>query len=117
MPRPEQGFAPRVVRRAGRWCRRRPVLAAVCGAAGLIVAGAVWIVVTGVLARHELLAAQRSLESLRYQAAPGSPAAQATRTPEDAVREAAARAAGAHRLTTGPAWYAAAHMPVIGGPV
>ncbi|MFF4741828.1 DUF4012 domain-containing protein [Streptomyces chengbuensis] len=117
MPRPEQGFVPRLVRRAGRWCRRRPVLAAVCGAAGLIVAGAVWIVVTGVLARHELLAAQRSLESLRHQAAPGSPAAQATRTPEDAVREASARAAGAHRLTTGPAWYAAAHMPVIGGPV
>ncbi|MFI1467799.1 DUF4012 domain-containing protein [Streptomyces wuyuanensis] len=117
MPRPEQGFALRNAARAGRWCRRRPALAAMCAAAGLILAGAVWIVVTGVLARHELLAAQRDLESLRHQAAPGSSAGRAAGTPGDAVREAAARAAGAHRLTTGPAWYAAAHTPVLGGPV
>ncbi|MCZ7457115.1 DUF4012 domain-containing protein [Streptomyces sp. WMMC940] len=114
MPRPEQGFATRVADRAVRWCRRRPAAASMCAAAGLLLAGAVWIAVTGVLARHELLAAQRSLESLRGPAAAGAPT---TSTPEGAVREAADRAAGAHRLTTGPAWYAAAHLPVLGGPV
>ncbi|MFJ8076241.1 DUF4012 domain-containing protein [Streptomyces sp. NPDC096176] len=120
MPRPEKGFALRTAGRAGRWCRRRPALTLMCAAAGMILAGAAWIVVTGMLARQELLAAQRSLDSLRHHAAAGAPAADAapvTRTPEDAVHQAATHAARAHRLTTGPAWYPAAHMPVLGGPV
>ena len=114
MPRPEQGFASRITNRSARWCRRRPAVAAMCAAGGLLLAGAVWIAVTGLLARHELLAAQRSLESLRGPAAAGAPA---TSTPGGAVRKAADRTAEAHRLTTGPAWYAAAHLPVLGDPI
>ncbi|NNJ07252.1 DUF4012 domain-containing protein [Streptomyces sp. PKU-MA01144] len=118
MPRPERGLAPSIADRAVRWCRRRPVLAAWCAVTGLVLAGAAWIAVTGLLARHELQAAQRTLESLRHRAAPGGPAAApGTRTPADTVRDAAARAAEAHRLTTGPAWYTAAHLPVLGDPV
>lgn len=68
------------------------------------------------LARTELLAAQRQLGALRQSvtgpsenAAPGDPGA--------ALRSAAAHAARAHRLTTGPAWYTASHVPFLGRPV
>ncbi|MFE9773395.1 DUF4012 domain-containing protein [Streptomyces sp. NPDC005931] len=91
--------------------------------AGVPLAGVGWVAVTGLLARSELLASQQALESLQQQVAEGSPAAPAQgagpparhRT-QAAVRAAAEHAARAHRLTSGPAWYAAAHVPVLGGP-
>ncbi|MFE7838661.1 DUF4012 domain-containing protein [Streptomyces sp. NPDC057474] len=87
-------------------------------------AGAGWVVVTGLLARDELLSAQRALDSLRQQTA-ARPAAEASagdagpvrQRTDTAVRAAAAHAARAHRLTTGPAWYSAAYLPVLGGPL
>ncbi|MFC4471067.1 DUF4012 domain-containing protein [Streptomyces xiangluensis] len=87
--------------------------------AGLLLAGAGWIAVTCVLARNELLAAQQSLETLRGQAAarPAAGAAAQKRTAEAAVRSAAAHAARAHHLTTGPAWFTAAHLPLLGEPL
>ncbi|MDX6351914.1 MAG: hypothetical protein QOF84_6704, partial [Streptomyces sp.] len=104
----------RVRRRLRR--RARPLL---WGAVGLVLAGAAWIVVTGVLARNELLAAQRSLAALQDLKATGAPTAGApglgSLAPE--VRSAAAHAAHAHRYTTGPAWYLAAQVPVLGDPV
>ncbi|MGW5341643.1 DUF4012 domain-containing protein [Streptomyces sp. NPDC004050] len=93
-------------------------------AAALPLAGAVWIGVTGLLARSELTQAGRDLEALRQSVAvaraPGSAAGKApgpARVPEEAVRSAAVHAARAHRLTTGPAWYSAAELPLLGGPL
>lgn len=100
--------------------RIRPVLLA---AAGLILASAAWIAATGLLARNELVAAQESLEALRQSATAdlsrGATTADARRRNdhETALRSAAAHAARAHHLTTGPAWYTAAHLPVLGGPL
>lgn len=108
-----------------RRLRDRRVRNSVYAAAGLLLAGAAWIAVTGVLARNELLAAQRSLETLRRQhlvqpaadpATAAGPSATRTASAQDAVRSAAGHAARAHRLTTGPAWFPAAHLPVLGGP-
>jgi hypothetical protein len=107
-----------------RRLRDRRVRMPLYAAAGLVLAGAAWIAVTGVLARNELLAAQRSLETLRRQhlAQPAAPATAAgppaalTATVRDAVRDATGHAARAHRLTTGPAWFPAAHLPVLGAP-
>ncbi|MFE9441140.1 DUF4012 domain-containing protein [Streptomyces sp. NPDC006602] len=102
-----------------RLLRDRRVLLSVCTVAGLLLAGAGWIAVTGVLARSELLAAQRSLDTLRGQAAadPTGGSTQRLRTVDAAVHRAAGHAARAHRLTTGPAWYLAAHLPLLGGPL
>ncbi|GGT30316.1 hypothetical protein GCM10010271_37970 [Streptomyces kurssanovii] len=108
------------LRTVDRLLRQRRVLLPMCAAAVLLLAGAGWIAVTGVLARSELLAAQRSLESLRGQVAADSPprgSGQRLQTVEAAVRRAAGHAARAHRLTSGPAWYSAAHLPLLGGPL
>ncbi|MFI5677348.1 DUF4012 domain-containing protein [Streptomyces cellulosae] len=105
----------------GRCPARAPVLRralgyALPGAAALALAGAAWIAGTGLLARTELLAAQQDLDALRRTVtvapAPG-PAGEQQR----AVRSAAAHAARAHRLTTGPAWYCAARLPFVGDPL
>ncbi|WP_367322970.1 DUF4012 domain-containing protein [Streptomyces sp. HUAS ZL42] len=95
------------------------VLLSVCAFVGLLLASVGWIVVTAVLARHELLAAQRNLETLRGQSntAPSAGPAAQLRTAEAAVRSAARHAARAHRLTTGPAWYPASHLPLLGQPL
>ncbi|WP_329318631.1 DUF4012 domain-containing protein [Streptomyces sp. NBC_01262] len=85
---------------------------------GLVLAGAAWIVVTGALARNELLAAQRSLVALQSLRTAGASAVGAqdlgSLAPE--VRSAAAHAARAHQYTTGPAWFLAAKVPVLGDP-
>ncbi|MFI2369184.1 DUF4012 domain-containing protein [Streptomyces sp. NPDC018833] len=107
---------------AGPSLRRRA--AYVIGAATLLcLAGVGWIVVTGLIARSELLATQRSLETLRQSvsgsAANAAPKAgpQRSADPKAAMRSAAEHAARAHSLTTGPAWYAAAQVPIIGRPL
>ncbi|ATW52993.1 hypothetical protein CGZ69_32150 [Streptomyces peucetius subsp. caesius ATCC 27952] len=103
--------------------RRRAAYMA--GAAALLcLVGAGWIVVTGLIARSELLAAQRSLEALRHSiSAPAPNAAQAAAGPQASVdpkaamRSAAGHAARAHHLTSGPAWYVAAQVPFVGRPL
>ncbi|MET8398218.1 DUF4012 domain-containing protein [Streptomyces sp900116325] len=104
--------------------RRRMLRNALLATALLPLAGVVWIGVTGLFARSELLAVQRDLDTLRRSvasaAAPESPSGAATAPAsarEQLVRSAAVHAARAHRLTTGPAWYAAAELPFLGGPV
>jgi hypothetical protein len=86
---------------------------------GLVLAGAAWIVVTGALARDELLAARLSLATLQDLKKPGASAAgvQDTDSLASELRSADAHAARAHRYTTGPAWYLAEHVPVLGDPV
>jgi hypothetical protein len=88
----------------------------------LPLAGTAWIVVTGLLARTELLATHGSLEALRQSVtvATGNPAPEAAEQAagrKAAMRSAAAHAARAHRLTTGPAWYIAARVPLLGRPL
>ncbi|MFJ3304691.1 DUF4012 domain-containing protein [Streptomyces sp. NPDC086549] len=100
--------------------RRRLVRTALLAIALLPLAGAVWIGVTGLFARRELLAAQRDLDALRHSVAAGSASGRAAapaRIAEQAVRSAALHAARARRLTTGPVWYSAAELPFLGDPV
>lgn len=107
-----------------RWLHRHRTRLLVGALAGMPLAGVGWVAVTGLLARDELLASQEALDSLRQQVTAG-PSATASvgggmpvrRRSDAAVRAAAAHAARAHRLTSGPAWYSAAHVPVLGGPV
>ncbi|MCF1506621.1 DUF4012 domain-containing protein [Streptomyces glomeratus] len=104
----------------GARIRRRALRTALLTVAALPVAAAVWIAITGVFARSELLAAQRDLDALRQSAAPaqapGSPVGSATKRLA-AVRSATAHAARAHRLTSGAVWYTAALLPWAGDPV
>ncbi|MFK4226655.1 DUF4012 domain-containing protein [Streptomyces sp. NPDC019890] len=92
-------------------------------AGGCLLAGSGWVLVTGLYARSELLAARSELDTLRNTVtAPLSPVSAASdgtsrraRT-EAAARSAALHGALAHRLTTGPAWFVAAQLPGLGGP-
>ena len=102
---------------------RRRIVYVLCGTAALLcLAGAGWIAVTSMFARTELVATQRSLDTLRQsvtgtagQSGPlGTGQAKSTKVALDSAAEHAARA---HRLTTGPAWYLAAHVPFFGRPV
>lgn len=81
--------------------------------AGLVLGGVGWLVVTGLLARSELLAAQRQWATARQSVTATMTTTAAART---AVTSAAEHAARAHRLTTGAAWHFAASLPVLGGP-
>ncbi|MGY6024244.1 DUF4012 domain-containing protein [Streptomyces spinosirectus] len=81
---------------------------------------------TGWFARSDLLAAQEDLKALRESVAtstaPASTMGVAAGAPAESdqerlTRSAAAHAARAHHLTTGPAWYTAAHLPLVGGPL
>ncbi|WP_165953818.1 DUF4012 domain-containing protein [Streptomyces sp. 8K308] len=80
------------------------------GCAGLLLVGAGWLLVTGLLARSELLAAQRELETAR-QSVITNPDESRT-----ALSAAAEHAARARVLTTGPAWFLADALPVLGDP-
>ncbi|WP_240204833.1 DUF4012 domain-containing protein [Streptomyces actuosus] len=101
-------------RTAGR--RRRALGYALRAAGALVLTGAVWVLVTGLQARSDLLSAQRDIDSLRQSVA-AAPAHGSAGERERAVRSAAAHASRAHRLTTGPAWYTAAHLPFLGDPL
>lgn len=110
---------PGLVRRNHR--RARPLAWMV---AGLLLAGAGWVLVTGYQARGELLAAKADLETVRNSVAgparPAGAAADHTKSRDRAAaaaRSAAGHADRAHRLTTGPAWYMAARLPFLGAPL
>lgn len=89
---------------------------ALLAAAALCVAGAAWIGVTGLLARSELLNLERELSALKRSVTSSSQNGTSV-SPERTMQTAAAHAARAHRLTTGPAWYMASHVPFLGRPV
>ncbi|WP_328727265.1 DUF4012 domain-containing protein [Streptomyces sp. NBC_00259] len=101
---------------------RRRAVHVLSGVAVLCLVGAGWIAVTAVLARTELVAAQRSLDTLRLSVAgaAGQPGPAADRHKDDrkaALDSAALHADRAHSLTSGPAWYLAAHVPFFGRPL
>lgn len=110
------------IRESGGPARRRPRRRARClllALGGLVLAGAAWIAVTGILARDELLAAQHQLAELRDPAAAGMSSADLPEPdkPTFQLEAAATHAERAHHFTTGPAWYLAAHIPVLGDPL
>ncbi|MEU6322695.1 DUF4012 domain-containing protein [Streptomyces sp. NPDC047009] len=89
---------------------------------GLLLTGLVWIVVTGLMARAELVGSRNDLRTLRSSmTGTGGPASTAERGASRSelalrtARSAAAHAERAHWLTTGPAWYVAARLPFVGG--
>ena len=81
-------------------------------ALALVGAAVVWIVVTGLLARSRLTTVRAELPKLRAALTSGD-AAQA-RSLADRI---AGETRSAHRLTTGPAWWVAANLPVVGSPL
>lgn len=92
---------------------RAKVVAFSCAATAALVllVGAVWLVVTALLARHELDAVQQELPTLRHALSAGDfdqASAVAHRLEAHAHR--------AHTLTTGPAWGATAGIPWAGQP-
>ena len=93
-----------------RW-RRWIKLAVLCGG-GLVVLGGLWIVVTGYMARTELLAVRADLNQVRSESTAADPAA-AQRAADDL----AGPAHQAHHDTSGPAWALAAAVPVAGAPL
>src|SRR5262249_51849713 len=100
--------------------RPRALRIALLAAALIPLACAVWIGITGLFARQELLAAQRDLDALRHSLSPRAASGAATPAPSQRqrlVQSAAVHAARARRLPSGPAWDAAAEVPYFGGPV
>ncbi|MCX5388859.1 DUF4012 domain-containing protein [Streptomyces sp. NBC_00094] len=100
---------------------------ALLAAAVLPPAAAAWIVATGWLAANELRAAHHDLNALRESVAaststgpshaPAVAAGSAAEPDQERLlRSAAAHAARAHDLTTGPAWYTASQLPFLGRP-
>ncbi len=82
------------------------------GGAVALLAAVVWLVVTGLLAKQQLTRLQGRVDTVKALIAAGR---------IDDARHAAAdipaMARDAHRLTTGPAWWVAAHVPYLGDPV
>ncbi len=78
----------------------------------LILGATVWILVTGLLARRELTAIRADLGQLRAAVTAGD-RSRAEAVTGDLTR----RAHRAHELTGGPAWWAAAQVPVVGAPL
>ncbi|WP_406276494.1 DUF4012 domain-containing protein [Streptomyces sp. NBC_00191] len=108
-----------LVRRNHR--RARPLMWAT---AATFLAGSCWLVVTGLYARSELLAARGDLETLRNSVTASASSVSTTtgaanrrERGEAAARSAAAHADRAHSLTTGPAWSMATYLPGLGGTV
>jgi hypothetical protein len=92
--------------------QRRAFLVAGCGCLGLLLAGLVWVLVTGLIARSDLRRAQAELPQLRKALLSGDVAK--ARVFGDHIRS---NAGSAHSLVSGPAWWVAAHLPGVGTPL
>ena len=105
--------APVPQRRAGT-DRRRGATAlryAVAIAIGLALAGLLWLAVTAAMARQHAQTGEQAAGRLRAAVSEADlPAAR------NAAAEMGAHARAAHRLTTGPAWWAGAQLPWVGRP-
>ena len=93
--------------------RRGTVLLWVGGCAlGLAVLAVGWIIVTGLLARARLNDARAEIGAFRTAVAHGD-----MRQAQAIGQRIAERTASAHALTSGPAWWVAANVPVLGSPL
>lgn len=82
------------------------------GGAGLLFLGLIWIVITGLFARKQASAMEQTLQRVQVYFAQGDLAQareEAAQLPKQAEH--------AHRLTSGPAWWVAAHVPYLGDPI
>lgn len=79
---------------------------------GVVVLGVAWVVVTGLLARNRLDDARSRLAELRSAVVAGDTAR--ARTVAAAIAD---DAHSAHALTSGPAWWVASNVPVLGSPL
>lgn len=98
--------------RRTRRSRRRAIAIGAVTFVVLLLAALVWLLYTGLRARHELEAARAGVRTLRADISVGD---------LDGARAAAAslrtHADRAHDLTTGPLWAAAAAVPRLGAPL
>lgn len=81
-------------------------------ALGVAVAGLAWVLVTGLLARSHLHAVRADLPKLRAALTAGD-MPRARSVAADITRH----AARAHELSSGPAWWVTANLPVAGSPL
>lgn len=77
----------------------------------VVFVGALWLVVTGLLVYRSSHAIERDLATVRDQIAAGNTTGLATLTDRLATET-----GHAHALTSGPAWWVAAHVPLFGAP-
>ncbi len=92
--------------------RRRGLLAGGVAVAVLLLAGFVWILVTGWQARSALLAMRHDIRQLRSDLIAGRSSAA-----EHDLAEVQSKAAHAVDRTSGPAWWVGAHLPLLGEPL
>lgn len=72
----------------------------------------VWIAVTGLVARNQLLKARADVTAIKAALLDGR-----TSEAQRLADQLADRASSAHRWTSGPAWWAGAHVPGLGSPL
>ncbi|WP_375499426.1 DUF4012 domain-containing protein [uncultured Jatrophihabitans sp.] len=85
------------------------LFAAIVGLVGLAL---IWIIVTGLVARSRLESAQYDVRDLKKAAASGDLA-----KVQQLSSRIADRSASAHNLTSGPAWWVGANLPLVGTPL
>jgi hypothetical protein len=90
---------------------RRPALIAGLILLGTLVVGAFWIAVTGLMAQSELNRVRAEIPRLRAALLAGD--LTRARSLNEQIQKQAQRA---HELTTGPAWWVVANVPVLGTP-
>jgi len=96
-----------MTRRARSLRLRRLVVAVVL----LGIAAVAWVVVTGLMARSQLEKARAEVSTVKQALIDGD-----TATARHLAADLASRASTAHARTSGPAWWAVAHLPWIGRP-
>jgi hypothetical protein len=85
---------------------------ALYGGGGLVLAGLAWILITGALARQQAIRMEDRLHQVEGLVIVGKLDAA-----QQAAHDIPVMARRAHWLTTGPAWWAAAHVPFLGRPL
>ncbi len=92
--------------------RQRLMVATGVSALAVLAVGLVWIVVTGLLARSQLTHVRDELPRLRQALVSGD--LDKARSLAADIQQSARRA---HELTTGPAWWVASSLPLLGSPL
>jgi hypothetical protein len=98
--------------REPRTRRARTIRWILGGCAAVVLAGAAWVLITGLLARAQLDDVKNELPQLRKALAAGN-VSEARSISADLAKH----AHRAHQLTSGPAWSISAKIPVIGTPL
>lgn len=98
--------------RAPRTRQQKLYLALFAALSATILLGLVWVLVTGLMARSQLQAAERDVPLLKQAISAGkldNARTLATHIADDA--------SSARSLTSGPAWWTVSNLPVLGAPL